>query len=61
MTVAARNRRLALPINILSRASYGAVPVAEWDIKGDSPCLVRPLRAKPEKIIVDVYAASPSS
>src|SRR5713101_6182578 len=40
ITVAARNRRLALVTNILSRDSDGAVPVAARDIKGASPCLV---------------------
>ena len=34
ITVAARNRRLALVTNILSRDSDGAVPVAARDIKG---------------------------
>src|SRR5258708_36341075 len=34
ITVAARNRRLALMTNILSRDSHGAVPVAARGIKG---------------------------
>ncbi len=38
--VAAQNPGLAPIINLPSRDSHGAVPVAEWDIKGESPCLV---------------------
>ena len=40
ITVAARNRRLALVTNILSRDSDGAVPVAARGYQGRSPGLV---------------------